>query len=112
MNNVFRRRRLILSELGKNMQVFVRYLGLFRTAIKKDKDEIELRESSLLKELMNKLVEIYGEPIKKLFDAKENILDPSFIVTVNNVSADQLQRMKTKLKEGDRIGFMTLVSGG
>ena len=112
MNNVFRRRWLSLSELVKNMQVFVRYLGLFRTAIKKDKDEIELRESSLIKELMNKLVELYGEPIKKLFDVKENILDPPFIVTVNNVSADQLQGMKTKLKEGDRIGFMTLVSGG
>jgi MoaD family protein len=94
------------------MQVLVRYLGLFRTAIKKDKDEIELRESSLLNELMNKLVEVYGEPIKKLFDVEENMLDPAFIVTVNNVSADQLKGMETKLKDGDRIGFMTLVSGG
>ena len=94
------------------MQVSVRYLGLFRTALKKDKDDIEIRESALLNELMNKLVKMYGEPIKKLFDIKENILDPPFIVTVNNISVDQLQGMKTKLKEGDRIGFMTLVSGG
>jgi len=94
------------------MRVDVRYLGLFRTTLKKGEDEIELKNGSLFTELLDRLVEKYGEPLKKILAIKENILDPSFIATVNNITLDQLQGMKTKLNEGDRITLMIIVSGG
>ena len=87
-------------------------MGLFRTMLKKGEDEIELKEDSFLAELLDMLVEKYGDPLKELFDIKENVLDPPFIVTVNNVPVGQLQGMETKLSEGDRIALMSLVSGG
>lgn len=99
--------------LRRKMRVNVRYFGLIRNELRKKGDEIELKEDALLAGLLDKLVKMYGEPLKKLFDVKtENILDPTFIVTVNGILTGQLQGMKTSLKEGDKVALMTLVSGG
>ena len=99
--------------LRGKMRVNVRYFGLIRNELRKKEDEIELKEDAFLSGLLDKLVKMYGEPLKKLFDVKtENILDPTFIVTVNGMLTGQLQGMKTNLKEGDKIALMTLVSGG
>jgi len=94
------------------MRVDVRYLGLFRTTLNKEEDKIEIKKGSFIKELLDRLVEKYGEPLKKLYSMKGNIIDPSFLVTVNSVPIGQLQGMDTKLTEGDKIDLMILVSGG
>ena len=95
------------------MRVKVQYLGLIRSKLGKKEDEVKLREGASLSELLDKLAEIYGESLKDLFDVKaENVLDPTFIVTVNGVLADQLQGMNTRLREGDSVVLMTLISGG
>jgi len=91
------------------MQVKVQYLGLIRSKTEKKSEKVDLREGALLSDLLNKLVEVYGEAIKNLFaDESQNILDPNFIVTVNGKSLPT----DTKLKEGDTVSFMTVISGG
>ena len=95
------------------MQVKVQYLGLIRSKLGKKEDETNLKAGASLSELLDKLVEIYGESLKALFDVEtENILDPTFIVTVNGVLANQLHGMETKLSDGDSIALMTLIRGG
>lgn len=95
------------------MRVKVQYLGLIRSRLGKREDEVDVKEGTSLSDLLNKLTKTYGESLKSLFDADEkNVLDPSFIVTINGVLIGQLHGMKTRLKRGDRIALMTLISGG
>ena len=91
------------------MRIKVKYLGLIRSKTGKKGEEVKLKKDVFLLELLDKLVETYGKPLKDLFDVKEeNILDPTFIVTVNGVS----QALDTRLNEGDTVALMTLISGG
>ena len=95
------------------MRVKVQYLGLIRSKMGKREEEVDVKEGAFLSDLLNKLTKTYGENLKSLFDAdEENVLDPSFIVTVNGVLTGQLRGMKTRLKRGDRVALMTLISGG
>lgn len=95
------------------MRVKVQYLGLIRSKLGKREEEVDVKEGSFLSDLLNKLTKTYGESLKSLFDEDEkNVLDPSFIVTINGVLIGQLRGMKTRLKRGDRIALMTLISGG
>ena len=95
------------------MRIKVQYLGLIRSKIGKKGEEVQVREGAPLSDLLDKLAKLYGEPLKDLFDIRtENILDPTFIVTVNGVLTDRLSGMNTRLSEGDRVALMTLVSGG
>jgi len=95
------------------MLVRVQYLGLISSKVGKREEEVDVKEGAFLSDLLNKLTKTYGESLKSLFDAdKGNVLDPSFIVTVNGVLIGQLGGLKTQLKRGDRIALMTLISGG
>lgn len=95
------------------MQVKVQYLGLIRDKLGRKDDEVEIQDDAIISDLLNKLSKTQGEQLKKLFEADEsNVLDPTFIITVNGVLAGQLNGMKTKLKRGDKIALMTLISGG
>lgn len=95
------------------MRVKVQYLGLIRSRLGKREEEVYVKEGSFLSDLLNKLTKKYGESLKSIFDEDEkNVLDPSFIVTINGVLIGQLRGMRTRLKRGDRIALMTLISGG
>jgi len=95
------------------MRVKVQYLGLIRNKLGKKEDEVEVKEGAFLSDLLDKLIKTRSEGLKTLFDTdKESVLDPTFIVTVNGVLTDQLHGMKTRLKRGDRVALMTLISGG
>ena len=91
------------------MRVKVQYLGLIRSKIGKTGEEFDLKEDASISDLLNSLTETYGELLKNVLDfKKESALDPTFIVTVNGVS----RKPDAKLKEGDTVALMTLISGG
>jgi MoaD family protein len=91
------------------MRVRVRYLGLIRNKLGKMDEEFDLKKGTSLSDLLNSLTKKYGDSLKNVLNFKgESILDPTFIVTVNGVSC----RLDTRLKEGDTIALMTLISGG
>ena len=95
------------------MRVKVQYLGLIRNKLGKKEDEVEVKEGAFLSDLLDKLIKTRSESLKTLFDTdKESVLDPTFIVTVNGVLTGQLHGMKTRLKRGDKVALMTLISGG
>lgn len=95
------------------MRVKVQYLGVIRIKVGKTEEEVDINKGASLSDLLNRLTKTYGENLKNLFDEDEkNVLDPSYIVTINGVLIGRLHGMKTRLKEGDRIALMTLISGG
>ncbi len=95
------------------MRVKVHYLGLVRKKMGEREGEFEIKEGSSLSDLLDEIAKTRGENFKGLIDAERgNIVDPTYIVTVNGILADRLNGMGTKLKNGDEVALMTLISGG
>ena len=95
------------------MRVKLRYLGLVRNQLGIKEEEVDVEEGAALSNLLEKISKTHGENLKKIFESdKGNVLDPTFIITVNGVLIDQLHGMNTKLKNGDRVELMTVISGG
>ena len=96
------------------LKVKVEYVGHIRSLIgDKNGEEIEIEDNSSIANLFLLLSQKYGEPFKKAvyepggLDVKSN-----FMVTVNGYLLNQLKGVDTKLKNGDRVTLMPVVSGG
>jgi len=95
------------------MRIKVQYLGLLRSKLGEKEREFEFAEDTSLSDLLDHVTKTYGENLKGLISAeKGNIIDPTYIVTVNGILADRLDGIKTRLKDGDEVALMTLISGG
>jgi len=95
------------------MKVRVHYLGYIKNMLDKKDDELDIREGATLSELLDKLAGLYGQPFKKeVFEPGLKDLKTGFVATVNGILMDQLGGVQTRLKEGDNIILMSLMSGG
>ena len=96
------------------MRVKVEYLGFIRNIIGLGREEeVDVKENSLLADLLLVLSEKYGEAFKKvLYEPGSADVKSNFIVTVNGYLLNQLSGVETKLKHGDHIILMSIVSGG
>jgi len=95
------------------MRIKVHYLGLLRDKVGKKEEELEVEEDISISGFLEKLTKIYGESLESIFSAdRKSILDPSFVVTVNDVLIGRLNGMETRLKSGDEVSLMSLISGG
>lgn len=97
------------------MRVKVEYLGHIREIIHSVREEeFEIAEGASLGDLLMMLAEKYGEPFKKaVYEPGGTDVKQSFIVAVNGYLLNQLENgMQTKLKHGDHVILMSIVSGG
>lgn len=96
------------------MQVTVDYLGYIKGLLGVEQaEQIELKDSSLVRDLLVLLAEKHGEPFRKaIYEPNGADLKPSFILTVNGLLLNQLNGLDTALKEGNRVVLMPIVSGG
>ena len=95
------------------MRVKMNYLGVIRSKVGKKAEEYEVAEGSSLSDLLESLALTYGESLRGIFRADEYArLDPGLVTTVNGVLRNPLQEGSVKLREGDRVALMTLISGG
>jgi molybdopterin converting factor small subunit len=79
----------------------------------KQAEQVELKDDSSVFDLLHVLAEKHGEPFKtSVYDPKDSDLKPYYILSVNGLLTNQLNDMETKLKDGDRLIFMPVVSGG
>jgi molybdopterin converting factor small subunit len=63
--------------------------------------------------LLSLLAEKYGDPFKKaVYEPKGLDLKPHHILSVNGLLLNQLNGIETKLKDGDHIILMPVVTGG
>ena len=96
------------------MKIMVEYLGHIKRLLNVFQvEKIELKSNALVSDLLHFLAEKHGDPFQKAiaepsrFDLKDN-----FILTVNGFLLNQLNGINTKLKDGDHVVLMPIVSGG
>jgi MoaD family protein len=96
------------------LKVKVEYLGHVKNMIgDKRQEEIELRSDSSIADLLVILSRKYGEPFKKaVYEPGGADLKSNFMATVNGCLLNQLKGVETKLKSGDHVILMPVVSGG
>lgn len=95
------------------VKVKVEYLGFIKNMLNKRFDEFSLREGTSLQELLGKMSDSYGAAFKKeVFETGHNDVKYGFVVTVNGVLIGQLKGLKTRLRDGDHVILMSLMSGG
>ncbi len=94
------------------MKVKVKALAdLWEAVGKKRELLVELKDGATVLDLVNKLVEQYGEPLRKILVGEKGGLSDSIVVLVNRTEIGKGAE-ETVLKDGDEVTFMPPVAGG
>jgi MoaD family protein len=103
-----------IDALVADLKIEVEYLGHIKTILgNKREEEVEIKHDSSVADLLNMLSDRYGDPFKKaVYEAGGADVKANFMATVNGYLLNQLNGVRTKLKQGDRIILMPVVSGG
>ena len=76
-------------------------------------EHVELKDGALVRDLLDTLAEKHGGPFQKtVYKPKSVDLRSHYILSINGLLLNQLNGIETKLKDGDRVVFMPVVSGG
>lgn len=96
------------------MRITVEYLGYIKQTLGITQAEsIELNSNASTQDLLVLLANRHGEPFKKaIFDPRETNLKPYHIIAINGLMINLLNGLETKLKDGDRVVVMPVVTGG
>jgi len=96
------------------LKVKVEYLGHIRNIIGSGREEeVEIKDEASIADLLRMLSEKYGEPFKKaVYEPKGTDVKSNYIITVNGYLLNQLNGVETKLKQGDHVILLPIVSGG
>lgn len=96
------------------LKVQVEYLGHIKNITGQKREEpIETSDDVTVGDLLSLLSERYGEPFKKaIYEPKTSDVKPNYIVAVNGYLLNQLGGLETRLKKGDRVTLLPIVSGG
>jgi molybdopterin converting factor small subunit len=95
------------------MQIKVHYISLVKSYTNTSQDEFTLPNGTVLSELLDKIAEDYGQQFKQeVYDPAKKEMKPTFVTMVNGVLMDQLQGVKTSLKDRDTVILMSLMTGG
>lgn len=97
-----------------SLKIKLEYLGHIKNITSnKREEEIEIKEDATVTDLLLRLSEKYGEPFKKaIYEPKGTDVKSNYIVTVNGYLLNQLKGLETKLKDGDHVTLLPIVSGG
>ena len=98
------------------MKVTVEYLGYIKQTLGITQAEnIELKPGSTAHDLLVLLADKHGEQFRKaVYDPSEAAggMKPYHILAVNGLMINLLSGLDTKLKDGDRVAVMPVVTGG
>jgi molybdopterin synthase sulfur carrier subunit len=105
----------VLRSLGVPvLKVTVEYLGYLKRIIGNGRrEEIEVVDNALISDLLMTLSEKYGTPFNQaVYEPKGSDVKSNFMVTINGYLLNQLKGLETKLRDGDHVILMPVVSGG
>jgi len=96
------------------LKVKVEYVGHVRNIIGSGREEeVEIKEEASIADLLMVLSEKYGELFKKaIYQRGGTDVKPNYVITVNGYLLNQLSGIETKLRNGDHITLLPIVSGG
>lgn len=97
-----------------NLRVKVRYFTTLRELTQRAEEEIEIEDNGLLKDLIEKIVQKYGdEACRYLYgDGNKKLVDPSVRFLINGKDSKMLRGLETKLKDGNVIVIIPPIGGG
>lgn len=96
------------------MKVRVEYFGHIKKFTNGTRqEEIDVVGPASVMDVLMIIVEKYGEPFKKaVYESKASDVKSNYIMTVNGYLLNQLDGVQTKLKDGDQLILLPIVSGG
>jgi MoaD family protein len=96
------------------LKVQVEYLGHIKNMTGQKREEaVETSDDITVGDLLALLSDRYGEPFRKaIYEPKAPDVKPNYIVAVNGYLLNQLEGLETRLKKGDRVTLLPIVSGG
>jgi len=97
-----------------SLKIKLEYLGHIKNITSnKREEEIEIKEDATVTDLLTHLSKKYGDPFQKaIYEPKGIDVKSNYIVTVNGYLLNQLKGLETKLKDGDHVALLPIVSGG
>jgi MoaD family protein len=97
-----------------SLKIKVEYVGHIKNITSnKREEEIEIEEDATVTDLLMSLSKKYGGPFQRaIYEPKGADVKSNYIVTVNGYLLNQLKGLETKLKDGDHVALMPIVSGG
>lgn len=101
-------------KMVQDVKVKVEYFGHIKNITNgRREEELEVKDNSTITDLLTMLTEHYGEPFKKaIYEPKGTDVKPNYIITVNGYLLNQLKGLETKLRNGDHVALLPIVSGG
>ena len=96
------------------MKVTIEYLGYIKQTLGLTQAEnLEIKTNASVRDLLVLLAEKYGEPFKKsIYHPEDKELQPHYILALNSLMVNLLNGLDTKLKDGDRVTIMPVITGG
>ena len=96
------------------MKVTVDYLGSVKQTLGlKQPEQMQLEDDVSLVDLLSMLAEKHGDAFKEsVYEPKDSDLKPYYILSINGVMLNQLNGLETVLKDGDKLIFLPVVTGG
>jgi MoaD family protein len=96
------------------LKVKVEYVGHVKNIIgNKREEEVEVKDKALIADLLMVLSEKYGDAFERAVYEKSGAdVKSNYIITVNGYLLNQLNGVQTRLKNGDHITILPIVSGG
>jgi MoaD family protein len=96
------------------LRVTIEYLGYIKQTLGITQPEsLEVKPEASAQDLLVLLAEKHGEAFKKaVYDPQEAALKPYHIIAVNGLMINLLGGLDTKLRDGDRVAVMPVVTGG
>ena len=95
------------------MKVAVKYLGYLKKELGVEQEEhFTLKENAVMRDLLVLLAEKHSESFQKaVYEPNDAELKPHYIFSLNGL-LHQSNSIETKLKDGDHVVFMPVVTGG
>jgi MoaD family protein len=96
------------------LRVTVEYLGYIKQTLGITQAEsLDIKTDASVRDLLVLLAEKHGEPFKKaVYHPEDKELQPHHILALNGLMVNLLNGLDTKLKDGDRVTVMPVVTGG
>ena len=89
------------------MIVSVKFVGVFRSLSGKSKLDLKLAKNTILREVINKIIEESPQLTQALSNPKPNML-----ILVNGREISVLNGLETVVKAGDELVFVPVMHGG
>ena len=89
------------------MVVTVKFVGVFRSLSGKSKLDLKLAKSTILREVIKKIVEECPQLAQVLTNPKPNML-----ILINGKEISVLDGFETVVKAGDELVFVPVMHGG